>query len=159
MVDFAVIARREVERRLVDAGALDFDRMIVWTRDLLARDATVRRTLQRRIRTLIVDEFQDVDPAQREIAYLLGAPEEQRPETTRLMLVGDPKQSIYRFRRADVTVWRSVEQEFEEREAGPSGDAGGKLPLGAGDRRLRGRVGGEGARSADQGVGNGRSTR
>ena len=92
--------------------------MIVWTRDLLARDPTVRRTLQRRIRTLIVDEFQDVDPAQREIAYLLGAPEERRPDTTRLMLVGDPKQSIYRFRRADVTVWRGVQEDFEGRELG-----------------------------------------
>ncbi|HEX6106992.1 MAG TPA: UvrD-helicase domain-containing protein, partial [Gemmatimonadales bacterium] len=74
LVDFAVIAQREVERRLIDAGALDFDRMIVWTHELLAGDESVRLTLQRRIRTLIVDEFQDVDPSQRDIAYLLGAP-------------------------------------------------------------------------------------
>ena len=112
LVDFAGIARGELERRLVEAGALDFDRMIVWTRDLLAGDQSVRQTLQRRIRTLIVDEFQDVDPTQRDIAYLLGAPAERRPDTTRLMLVGDPKQSIYRFRRADVTVWSGVEREF-----------------------------------------------
>lgn len=118
LVDFAAIARTQVERRLTEAGALDFDRMIVWTRDLLKHDEAVRRTLQRRIRTLIVDEFQDVDPAQREIAYLLGAPEEGRPDTTRLMLVGDPKQSIYRFRRADVTVWRGVEEDFEGRKLG-----------------------------------------
>lgn len=115
LVDFAVIARQEVERRLLDAGALDFDRMIVWTRDLLEGSEPVRRSLQRRIRTLIVDEFQDVDPAQRSIAYLLGAPDERRAETTRLMLVGDPKQSIYRFRRADVTVWRGVQEDFEAR--------------------------------------------
>jgi ATP-dependent helicase/nuclease subunit A len=114
LIDFALIARAEVDRRLNDAGALDFDRMIVWTRDLLERDETVRRALQRRIRTLIVDEFQDVDPAQRAIAYLLGAPAEGRADTTRLMLVGDPKQSIYRFRRADVTVWRGVERDFRE---------------------------------------------
>ncbi len=118
LVEFALIARLGVENRLRDAGAMDFDRMIVWTRDLLARDATVRRTLQRRIRTLIVDEFQDVDPAQREIAYLLGAPDERRADTTRLMLVGDPKQSIYRFRRADVTVWRGVQEDFEARGLG-----------------------------------------
>jgi ATP-dependent helicase/nuclease subunit A len=118
LVDFAASARKRLEERLRDAGAMDFDRMIVWTRDLLARDPTVRRTLQRRIRTLVVDEFQDVDPAQREIAYLLGAPEERRPDTTRLMLVGDPKQSIYRFRRADVTVWRGVQEDFETRGLG-----------------------------------------
>ena len=117
-MDFALIAAPGSRRRLDRAGALDFDRMIVWTRDLLRRDPTVRRTLQRRIRTLIVDEFQDVDPAQREIAYLLGVPEERRPDTTRLMLVGDPKQSIYRFRRADVTVWRGVQEDFEDRELG-----------------------------------------
>jgi ATP-dependent helicase/nuclease subunit A len=114
LVDFAMIARAEVERRLHDAGALDFDRMIVLTRDLLARRESVRGKLQRRIRALIVDEFQDVDPSQREIAYLLGATTERRGDTTRLMLVGDPKQSIYRFRRADVTVWRGVQRDFEE---------------------------------------------
>ncbi|HEY9504516.1 MAG TPA: ATP-dependent DNA helicase [Gemmatimonadales bacterium] len=114
LVDFALLARAEVERRLHDAGALDFDRMIVLTRDLLRLRESVRRKLQRRIRTLIVDEFQDVDPSQREIAYLLGAPAERRSDTTRLMLVGDPKQSIYRFRRADVTVWRGVQRDFED---------------------------------------------
>jgi ATP-dependent helicase/nuclease subunit A len=114
LVDFALLARTAVERRLHEAGALDFDRMIVLTRDLLARRESVRRKLQRRVRALIVDEFQDVDPSQREIAYLLGAPAERRSDTTRLMLVGDPKQSIYRFRRADVTVWRGVQRDFEE---------------------------------------------
>ncbi len=105
-------ARLTLERRLEEEGAIDFDRMIVWTRDLLRTDAAVRTMLQRRLHTLIVDEFQDVDPVQKEIAWLLGDPESRRADTTRLMLVGDPKQSIYRFRGADVTVWRSVEQAF-----------------------------------------------
>ncbi|MEO7476242.1 MAG: 3'-5' exonuclease, partial [Gemmatimonadales bacterium] len=91
---------------------------ITWTRDLLRDREEVRRTLQRRIRALIVDEFQDVDPAQRDIAFLLGAPEERRPDSTRLMLVGDPKQSIYRFRRADVTVWSGVQEAFESKGLG-----------------------------------------
>ncbi|HET6577547.1 MAG TPA: UvrD-helicase domain-containing protein [Gemmatimonadales bacterium] len=118
VVELAQLARTEVTRRLREAGAVDFDRMIIWTRDLLARDPLVRRTLQRRLRTLIVDEFQDVDPVQREIAYLLGEPESGRADTTRLMLVGDPKQSIFRFRRADVTVWRQVEDDFARRGRG-----------------------------------------
>jgi ATP-dependent helicase/nuclease subunit A len=118
--------------RLERQGAVDFDRMITWTRDLLRDDAGVRRALRRRIRLLIVDEFQDVDPAQRDIAYLLagldgGAEDANDSEVeaadgavgaTRLMLVGDPKQSIYRFRRADVTVWRRVERDFQERRSG-----------------------------------------
>ena len=113
LVDFAAFAEAEVERRLREAGAMDFDRMIIWTRELLAHREPIRRALQGRIKTLIVDEFQDVDPAQRDIAYFLGAPDERRPDTTRLMLVGDPKQSVYRFRRADVTVWREVQTDFE----------------------------------------------
>ncbi|MGH7515829.1 MAG: UvrD-helicase domain-containing protein [Gemmatimonadales bacterium] len=118
LVDFAAVAEVEVERRLREGGAMDFDRMITWTRDLLAHREPIRRALQGRIRTLIVDEFQDVDPAQRDIAYFLGAPHERRPNTTRLMLVGDPKQSIYRFRRADVTVWREVQADFEGGDLG-----------------------------------------
>src|SRR5690606_24011793 len=114
----ALHALARVEERLEARGAVDFDRMIVWTRDLLRDDPGIRRALQRRIRTLIVDEFQDVDPVQKEIAFLLAEPASGSSETTRLMLVGDPKQSIYRFRRADVTVWRSVEREFTERGTG-----------------------------------------
>jgi len=112
LTDLAVRALHALESRLNEDGVVDFDRMVVWTRDLLRDDDYARRTLQHRIHTLIVDEFQDVDPAQREIAYLLGEPETGLSGTTRLLLVGDAKQSIYRFRRADVSVWRAVEREF-----------------------------------------------
>ena len=118
LLDLAWLARDTIRDRLDREGAVDFDRMIVWTRDLLAGDAGIRAAIRRRIRMLIVDEFQDVDPIQREIAYLLGDPEARDPATTRLMLVGDPKQSIYRFRRADVTVWRRVEDDFTTRGLG-----------------------------------------
>jgi ATP-dependent helicase/nuclease subunit A len=115
ILEFAQLARDTLVQRLEDGCQVDFDRMISWTRDLIRDDPTVRRTLQRRIRVLFIDEFQDVDPAQREIAYLLAEPQSWRTNTTRLVLVGDPKQSIYRFRNADVTVWRSVEHDFSER--------------------------------------------
>ncbi len=101
-----------LEDRLRERGTVDFDHMLTWTRDLIRDDPYVRRTLQRRIGTLVVDEFQDVDPVQREIAWLLGDPESERADTPRLLLVGDPKQSIYRFRRADVTSWHVVERHF-----------------------------------------------
>lgn len=118
VVDLALRALTTLEERLVASAQLDFDRMITWTRDLIRDHKGVRRSLQRRIRVLIIDEFQDVDPAQREIAYLLGEPESRRKDGCRLVLVGDPKQSIYRFRRADVRVWRQVEADFRERDLG-----------------------------------------
>jgi ATP-dependent helicase/nuclease subunit A len=112
LLSLAVDAQRLLRGRLAERGELDFDGLIVETRDLLRDDAGVRAALQRRLRLLVIDEFQDTDPAQREIAYLLGDPDGRRTDTTRLLLVGDPKQSIYRFRRADVTVWRQVEHDF-----------------------------------------------
>jgi ATP-dependent exoDNAse (exonuclease V) beta subunit len=118
------LAWQAVHRRLerLDAlGALDFDGMIVAARDLL-RNPEVRRAVQRRLRLLVIDEFQDVDPAQQEIAMLLGGLQESDPQPTRLVLVGDPKQSIYRFRRADVTLWSRTAERF-------AAGAGTVLPL------------------------------
>jgi DNA helicase-2/ATP-dependent DNA helicase PcrA len=69
------LARRTLtlmRRRLDERSALDFDSMITLVRDLLRDRPDVRRVLQRRIRLLVIDEFQDVDPAQQEIAWLLG---------------------------------------------------------------------------------------
>jgi len=114
LIGLARLALGRLEADLERDGDIDFDRMILWTRDLLREDASARRFLQHRLRLLLIDEFQDVDPAQKEIAYCIGEPGRATDTTPRLMLVGDPKQSIYRFRRADVTVWNAVEREFEE---------------------------------------------
>ncbi len=118
LLSLAADARARVDALLEAEGAADFDALIVWTRDLLRDYPAVRQALQRRLKLLVVDEFQDTDPAQREIAYLIGEPERRAPDTTRLLLVGDPKQSIYRFRRADVTVWRAVEADFTKHALG-----------------------------------------
>ena len=68
------------------------------------------RAIRARYRILVVDEFQDTDFAQRDIAFAIGRGHE-RPQ---LFLVGDPKQSIYRFRGADIAVWNEVETAFRE---------------------------------------------
>ncbi|HEU4565308.1 MAG TPA: UvrD-helicase domain-containing protein, partial [Gemmatimonadaceae bacterium] len=135
LVRLASRAAARLGERLRDAGQMDFDRMITWTRDLIRSEPAVRRALQQRIRVLVIDEFQDVDPVQKEIAYLLGEPESGRADTTRLVLVGDPKQSIYRFRRADVKVWRAVERDFTER------GWGAVLPLAENRRSVPGVLG------------------
>jgi ATP-dependent exoDNAse (exonuclease V) beta subunit len=111
----------EVKRH---AGVLDFVDLLVRARDLLRDVATVRADFQRRLTHLFVDEFQDTDPLQAEILLLLAAddPTERdwraaRPLPGKLFIVGDPKQSIYRFRRADVGTYLEVKALLEERGA------------------------------------------
>ena len=90
--------------------------------EVSARNAEVRRALQHKYRWLFVDEFQDTDPVQAEIMFLLAADEPRsrthplKPADWRtvalrpgaLFVVGDPKQSIYRFRRADIEIYNHV---------------------------------------------------
>ena len=81
----------------------------------------MRRGFQQRCTRIFVDEFQDTDPLQAEILLLLAADDpaetdwrRARPQPGRLFLVGDPKQSIYRFRRADVAIYRDVCRRLED---------------------------------------------
>ncbi len=102
------------------AGALDFLDLLLKTRDLVRGNDTVRRGFQTRFTHLFVDEFQDTDPLQAEILLLLAAADPSAsdwrtavPVPGRLFIVGDPKQSIYRFRRADVGIYREVCEHLE----------------------------------------------
>lgn len=95
------------------ANVLDFDDLLLKTRDLLRDYSAVRLRCQKQFETVLVDEFQDTDEVQAEIVRLLaGAPEEDRLAPGKLMIVGDPKQSIYRFRRARVTVFVRTAQDI-----------------------------------------------
>ncbi len=104
----------EQKRRL---GALDFVDLLIRVRDLLWRDAEVRNHFQERIKHIFVDEFQDTDPIQVEILMLLASDDATvsdwravQPRAGKLFLVGDPKQSIYRFRRADLGMYADVKE-------------------------------------------------
>ncbi|MGQ9681809.1 MAG: UvrD-helicase domain-containing protein [Anaerolineae bacterium] len=89
--------------------ALDFDDLELRALELLHNAPEVAAYEQRRVGALLVDEFQDTNERQRRLLEaLLGAPLGGDP---RLFIVGDAKQSIYRFRGADVTVFRRVQQE------------------------------------------------
>ena len=99
------------------SGCLDFLDLLVRARNLVRDDPAVRADLQRRFTHLFVDEFQDTDPLQAEILLLLACADPgcadwlaARPVPGKLFLVGDPKQSIYRFRRADVALYEGVKQ-------------------------------------------------
>jgi ATP-dependent helicase/nuclease subunit A len=99
--------RRYEARRRAD-GVADFDDLLVWARDLL-RNPEVRTYFHRTYRCVLVDEFQDTDPVQAELALLLTDVDgDDLPEPGRLVVVGDPKQSIYRFRRADIAIYDQV---------------------------------------------------
>jgi ATP-dependent helicase/nuclease subunit A len=107
-------------------GCLDFNDLLIRTRNLVRDNASVRQEMQMRFTHYFVDEFQDTDPLQVEILMLLAADD---PATTdwrstraipgKLFLVGDPKQSIYRFRRADVELYREVQQRLVSQGATP----------------------------------------
>jgi len=97
-------------------GLLDFHDLLLCTRDLLKHHEHVRAYFAGRYRYILVDEFQDTDPLQAEIIfYLAGAKpgrtsewRESKANQGKLFLVGDPKQSIYRFRRADIEMYAAA---------------------------------------------------
>ncbi len=90
-------------------GTLIFDDLILGPRDLLRTRPDAVRALRARYDVLLIDEFQDTDPLQVDIALAFGTdPDTGCLEPGRLFLVGDPKQSIYRFRRADMAIYSST---------------------------------------------------
>jgi ATP-dependent helicase/nuclease subunit A len=97
------------------AGVLNYQDLLMRAAALLRSNPDVRRYFRSRFTHLLVDEFQDTDPSQAEVMLLLTAtdPEETdweacRPVAGSLFVVGDPKQSIYRFRRADIVTYTKV---------------------------------------------------
>ena len=102
------------------AVTLNYNDLLQYAATLLRDNPEVRAALQDKYRWLFVDEFQDTDPIQAEVILLLaGAPSAERDWTRvplrpgALFVVGDPKQSIYRFRRADIDIYQRVRQRIE----------------------------------------------
>src|SRR4029453_16567658 len=112
-------------------GALTFDDLILLVRDHLWDNPEVVRALRLRYDAMLIDEFQDTDPLQVDIALSFATePDTGVLEPGRLFLVGDPKQSIYRFRRADMAVYSQTRDAIEA--------GGGRFPALALNRRSRG---------------------
>ncbi len=93
-----------IERELRSHGIATFDFLLAGAAALLADQPDVRRQVRRRIDQLLVDEFQDTDRIQCDLLrwIALDGPVEERPG---LFLVGDPKQSIYGWRNADLRAY------------------------------------------------------
>lgn len=102
-----------------EAGRLTFHDLLVRARDLLRDDSAVRQAVHERYPHLLIDEFQDTDPLQVELAALIAGGRDWSGDWRstpvaggRLFFVGDPKQSIYRFRRADIAVYETARGAF-----------------------------------------------
>ena len=115
--------RQAKERR----RALDFTDLLLKARDMLRDSRAARDSFKRAFRFILVDEFQDTDPLQAEIVFFLseragehaGDWEAVNLVPGKLFIVGDPKQSIYRFRRADLDLYGKVRQAIERQGATP----------------------------------------
>jgi len=124
------------ERRGAEAR-LNFQDQLMRAARLLRDNPEVRRYFRKRFHPVLVDEFQDTDPVQAEILFFLTGTDDAERDWTRLapapgslFLVGDPKQSIYRFRRADIDIYNLVKERVKE-------SGGEVLELSANFRSLR----------------------
>ena len=106
-----------IQEEKAGRGVLDFQDLLILSRNLLRDNKEVRGYFQEKFRYILVDEFQDTDPLQVEVVFFLaekGAQanrwEEVDLQPGKLFLVGDPKQSIYRFRRADIETYEKARE-------------------------------------------------
>ena len=129
-LDLCAAARGQLFERLRANGELSFSPCLSVVRDMLKRDAACEgspliRHITGRHRYYLIDEFQDTDPLQYEIFFYLAAGERAVPEWEKcvplpgaLFIVGDPKQSIYSFKGADVEAFIKVRELFENASGG-----------------------------------------
>ena len=130
VADFAALKR---ERGWIDMGDLERAALTLMSDPVLS--GWVQERLDARVSQLLVDEFQDTDPLQAELLMLLAADEPEGGAAARdavldlrirpgaLFIVGDPKQSIYRFRHADVTIFRARAASLQARPVVQPGSA------------------------------------
>jgi len=112
----------DVRRLFTLKGWVSFDGLLARARTLLRDHPAVRERIKQEYRAVLVDEFQDTDPVQYElilaISERMGSQastwEEMALEPGKLFIVGDPKQSIYAFRRADIEAFDRVVQKIQE---------------------------------------------
>ena len=106
----------QVRHGLITSGWIPFDGLLARAKILLRDHPSVRARIKQTYRAILVDEFQDTDPVQYEIILYLGERagihrtewQDIELEPGKLFIVGDPKQSIYAFRRADIEAFERV---------------------------------------------------
>ena len=108
-----------------NAAVLDFNDLLLAARHLLRTHEEVRRAISDCYTRILIDEFQDTDPVQAEILFLIASEpgearswQERKLIPGRLFMVGDPKQAIYRFRGADVASYMDAREAIERQFPG-----------------------------------------
>ena len=122
IMSIAYPAIKEYTRYKREIMAVSFDDLLVLTRNLLRDSKEARERTRERYKCLYIDEYQDTDSIQSEIMFYLNGEaanegalwSERRLITGSAFIVGDPKQSIYRFRGADIAQYNKVKKIFEE---------------------------------------------
>jgi ATP-dependent helicase/nuclease subunit A len=117
IVQFLLPAVQYYSRFRAKHSVLNFEDLLMKTAQLLKFYPEVRQYFQQKYHCLLVDEFQDTDPIQSEIMFYLTGEnvheqewQKLKPRPGALFVVGDPKQSIYRFRRADIDIYNLVKK-------------------------------------------------
>jgi ATP-dependent helicase/nuclease subunit A len=120
LVDFVQPALDYYRDLKDERSKLNFQDLLLQAASLLRDNPEVRCYFQGRFTHLLVDEFQDTDPVQAEVMfYLTGTDLAEKnwyrliPRPGSLFVVGDPRQSIYRFRRADIDTYNEVKKLLE----------------------------------------------
>lgn len=120
LIPFAMKAKGIYSRHKQAVTELNFQDLLMNASCLLRDHPEVRIYFQSKYKTILIDEFQDTDPIQAEVAmFLTGKETEEKnwrlitPLEGSLFVVGDPKQSIYGFRRADFRLYRRFKEHFE----------------------------------------------
>ena len=103
--------------------AMDFDDLLVKTCELFTAYPKVLKEYQNRFDYILVDEYQDTNKPQNDLAIMLAAP------SNNICVVGDPDQSIYKFRGADITNIQTLEETFNDIKIVPLGENYRSLPM------------------------------
>lgn len=113
LTDILIEIDREYRLRKAELGGLDYDDLQIKVLNLLENPEILRK-YQEKYRYFMIDEFQDTNELQKKIFYKL-ATKEKPLDRQNLFIVGDPKQSIYGFRGADIDVFYDVMNDIQSK--------------------------------------------
>lgn len=116
---------QKVKAEIRKHNIISYAQSILLARDLVQKDLTVRKELKKRYKSLMIDEFQDTDVAQGQLLLFLAEEENSFAkhwqdivlEQGKLFIVGDPKQSIYRFRGANISAYQKFLELMQKQKA------------------------------------------